>query len=91
MDQQSKQKTEMNLQLEILKIPAGRFDALKKRELTIAERLGIARAPDWKLLVRDFEQLEELNPETMQQVLDYVSPTKSPIREGLEDDVVGDE
>jgi hypothetical protein len=62
-----------------------------KEDLSIVERLGLSRAPDWRLMVRDLERIEKENPETMQLVLDYVSPTKSPIRDLSPDLVDTDE
>lgn len=55
-----------------------------KREILppILQRLGISkRALDWKLIVRDLETIEMKYPEAMQEVLDFVSPVKSPIKE----------
>lgn len=50
---------------------------------SILERLQTGKALDWKLLLPDLETLEsQRSPlETVQEVLDYVSPIKSPIRD----------
>ena len=50
---------------------------------SIIERLQTGKALDWKLVLPDLETLEyQRSPlETVQEVLDYVSPIKSPIRD----------